>query len=62
VLDTNIKPCRVFTNSGTTLLESDTYSSMVVHTNKQEEKEALSVGLAVAMMEDMKVMAGVTTG
>jgi hypothetical protein len=32
LLDTNIKPCRVFTNYGTNLLERDTYSIMVVHT------------------------------
>jgi hypothetical protein len=37
-LDTKINPRKVFTSSGTTLLERDTYSSMVVHTSKQEEK------------------------
>ena len=62
LLDTNTNPCSVFSNSGTNLLERATYSNMVVHINKQEEMDDLSMGLAVAMTAHMKVTEGVTTG
>lgn len=62
MLDTKISPCKVFTSSGTTLQDMVTYSNIVEHNNKQDEKEDLSMGLAVAMIEHMKEIAGVTTG
>ena len=59
---TKMSPRSVLISSGTSLCDTETYSSTIAAREMQEAKDALSVGRAEERICVMKVVAGVVTG